>query len=528
MRFYLILIFLMVTIVNATITEDFESGDLLSLNWESYGNADWVIDENSNQGIYSAKSGVIYDNQNSDLSIELNYEDAGEVTFSRKVSCEPSGASIYDGLFFYIDDIEIDKWGGEFDWEEFTYPVEAGIHTFKWSYIKDYSTQNGEDCAWIDDITFTNGSILEDNEAPELISVSGVEALINENMIIGIKIREATGLESVKAEVTVNGTTETITMNDVSKSRRFYNFEADLGSYSTPTAGTIKFILEDQLNHINMTDLYNIGWFPYPVVYLTESFEGGEIPNGWNTVQTSGTLGEWTVESEALSPSGTLPQDGEKLIRYSSAFTASGNDIRLELPPIDVSKEDSHLKLSFYLFHSLGNTWANDSLIVQVKDGSDWIDVERFYRFTGDPNEWHLHEVDLDQYGKENSIQIGLLGCSANGRDLNLDKLQIFREFDIVDIDESQLIENYRLYQNYPNPFNPITTLSFKLDKDGEVDLSVYNTKGEIVKTIVNSHLSLGSYSVDFNGLYLNSGIYFYSLSVDGKVVGAKKMVLVK
>jgi len=55
---------------------------------------------------------------------------------------------------FYIDAVQKAEWSGEEGWEEFSYPVTAGEHTFKWEYYKDGSVSSGSDCGWVDYIVF--------------------------------------------------------------------------------------------------------------------------------------------------------------------------------------------------------------------------------------------------------------------------------------------------------------------------------------------------------------------------------------
>ena len=83
------------------------------------------------------------------------------------------------------------------------------------------------------------------------------------------------------------------------------------------------------------------------------------------------------------------------------------------------------------------------------------------------------------------------------------------------------------LVKAYPNPFNPATTISFNLQKPANVELTVYNSKGEAVANLVNRMLPAGMQSAVFNAADLNSGIYFYRLAVDGEsVIG--KIALIK
>ncbi|MCB0804902.1 MAG: T9SS type A sorting domain-containing protein [Bacteroidales bacterium] len=132
------------------IVEDFESGDFSSYDWTFDGNADWEITtSNPFEGTYSAKSGAISNQSESELILTLEVENDDVISFFRKVSSEAD----YDYLRFYIDDTMIDEWAGEEGWEEVTYEVSAGTHTFKWSYEKDYSVANGDDCGWVDFIS---------------------------------------------------------------------------------------------------------------------------------------------------------------------------------------------------------------------------------------------------------------------------------------------------------------------------------------------------------------------------------------
>ncbi len=88
------------------------------------------------------------------------------------------------------------------------------------------------------------------------------------------------------------------------------------------------------------------------------------------------------------------------------------------------------------------------------------------------------------------------------------------------------------LAQNYPNPFNPETNIEFSLLNKGNVELSVYNIRGQKVKTLVNEAYSAGTHKVVWNGKddqdkSVSSGIYFYRLESDGKKL-TRKMLLLK
>lgn len=131
--------------------EDFETGAFNNYPWELGGNTPWTISSiTPYEGIYSAKSGAIDHNQTSTLSVTVDVSTQDQISFFYKVSSENN----YDFLRFYINGVVAGQWSGEAGWSEASYPVSPGITTFKWEYAKDYSVTGGQDCAWIDYITF--------------------------------------------------------------------------------------------------------------------------------------------------------------------------------------------------------------------------------------------------------------------------------------------------------------------------------------------------------------------------------------
>ncbi len=91
----------------------------------------------------------------------------------------------------------------------------------------------------------------------------------------------------------------------------------------------------------------------------------------------------------------------------------------------------------------------------------------------------------------------------------------------------STVPSEYSLNQNYPNPFNPSTKINFALPKQGLVTLKIYDVLGREVRTLVNEVKQAGSYSVDFNGYDLSSGVYFYRLQAND-FTDVKRMMLIK
>ncbi len=92
---------------------------------------------------------------------------------------------------------------------------------------------------------------------------------------------------------------------------------------------------------------------------------------------------------------------------------------------------------------------------------------------------------------------------------------------------EEVLPNKITLQQNYPNPFNPSTVIQFNIPFRQRVELTIYNSIGQKVKTLLNLDLSAGLHKVEFNASNLASGVYFYRLKTD-KFISTKKMMLLK
>jgi len=86
---------------------------------------------------------------------------------------------------------------------------------------------------------------------------------------------------------------------------------------------------------------------------------------------------------------------------------------------------------------------------------------------------------------------------------------------------------DFYISQNYPNPFNPTTIINYSVPTRTFVSLKVFDILGREIKTLVNEEISAGNYSVNFNGAYLSSGVYFYTISA-GDFKQVKKLILLK
>ncbi|UCE20199.1 MAG: choice-of-anchor D domain-containing protein, partial [Gemmatimonadota bacterium] len=92
--------------------------------------------------------------------------------------------------------------------------------------------------------------------------------------------------------------------------------------------------------------------------------------------------------------------------------------------------------------------------------------------------------------------------------------------------------ESWSLLQNYPNPFNPETSIGYHVPRPEHVKVIVFNTLGQMIRTLVDGMQQPGAYTVrwdgyDNSGRPLPSGIYFYQLTA-GDYSQTKRMILIK
>ena len=98
--------------------------------------------------------------------------------------------------------------------------------------------------------------------------------------------------------------------------------------------------------------------------------------------------------------------------------------------------------------------------------------------------------------------------------------------------ESENIISGPVLNGNYPNPFNPITTMSFSLPNEENIELTIYNIKGQKVKTLYSGLADEGEHTMiwegkDSNDKLVSSGLYFYKLKTNNKEL-TRKMLMMK
>lgn len=149
-----------------------------------------------------------------------------------------------------------------------------------------------------------------------------------------------------------------------------------------------------------------------------------------------------------------------------------------------------------------------------------------------------LHSVQTDENGIAETTfwESGDLGVAT----ISVERNGLFLETQVtiimpVSVKEDELLSPVSNLRNYPNPFNPSTTIEFSLNPDynGDVDLVIYNSLGQIVKTFSDLPIAQSAnFQITWSGTNdadqpVSSGVYFYQIKA-GVFKETKKMMLMK
>ena len=133
--------------------EDFESGDFGRFPWDNtLCEYPWAIDSlHAYEGQYCMKStceGVGDGISQIEVSVYVPFE--GQMSFYSKISSE----NPWDKGCFFLDGVKKLECAGDEGWTEHQFDIAVGEHVFRWEYVKDASTDVGDDCFYVDCIRF--------------------------------------------------------------------------------------------------------------------------------------------------------------------------------------------------------------------------------------------------------------------------------------------------------------------------------------------------------------------------------------
>ncbi|MFC2134448.1 amidohydrolase family protein [Bacteroidota bacterium] len=293
-------------------------------------------------------------------------------------------------------------------------------------------------------------------------------------------------------------------------------------------------------------------WFRARDPYLQNQSGGEQIlldkPDesaGYN-LRLVGTEYPLSIQAMFGEPNVALAENViEQNVWYHAAATQDGSEVKLYLNgllvaySLNTSVYESSSSVNLRIGEFVGYPWYTLGFIGDVDELCIWNYARSPEQIAGDV-EGTVLETDpgLAGYWNFNSIANSVAEdqsvwnndgvINGNIRLVNFSKNVIT---EVEDELENLIPTKFQLYQSYPNPFNPSTKINYQIPEAGIVTLKVYDVLGREVTELVNDFQPAGFYSVEFNSnsinAHLSSGIYIYSLNVNG-FYQSKKMMLIK
>ena len=83
------------------------------------------------------------------------------------------------------------------------------------------------------------------------------------------------------------------------------------------------------------------------------------------------------------------------------------------------------------------------------------------------------------------------------------------------------------MLDNFPNPFNPVTTFVYGSPVATHVRITVYNTAGMKVATVIDAEVPAGYWTTQWNASDVATGMYFYTVEL-GDLKTTRRLVILK
>jgi len=331
---------------------------------------------------------------------------------------------------------------------------------------------------WGNDAPFSNDDLIPSTLAVELdIPYIDLSAVV---------------LEGGAIEVDGNSTLMATRSSITHPSRNPNLTETEIENYFTSYLGITNFIWLDGVYGLEITDMHIDGFMRFA---------------GNNTIVT--------MNNEDLLYWGLPQSDIDILFSASNVNGEAYNFVHLPLTQNDVTT-------------TYGNPLNYKGSYCNYYIANSVVLVPHY----NDPNDEVANSIIQNIYPDKTVIGIDVRNLYENGG-----MIHCVTQQQPIDLNQSSVnnncIEKVFNCKNYPNPFNPSTTISFSISNDSNVELSIYNIKGQRVKTLVNNDFDRGNHSVVWNGIddsgkAVSSGLYLYKLNVNGKTEAVKKCILVK
>ena len=282
------------------------------------------------------------------------------------------------------------------------------------------------------------------------------------------------------------------------------------------------------LQYTNLSVLEKLYFYNYRIGFTCTSsklykttdsgFNWNEIigERGFRDIYFIDSLTGWKSNSDTSPSDTSVSKTSNGGLNWLRQHIPSGGDLSIFNSMRDLSKVSSDTILGTGGSIQVGFNDYRGIIYTTTNGGGNWLFQIPDTSF-GIPGYQYIDFINI-KTGWVYSTPTGIHTTNGGDTTLILPVKQI----------NSEVPTKYELHQNYPNPFNPVTNLGFRIAGIGLVTLKIFDITGKETLILTNEELSAGEYKAEWNASGFSSGIYFYSLIVDGKLIDTKKMVLLK
>ncbi|RPI92073.1 MAG: T9SS C-terminal target domain-containing protein, partial [Chloroflexi bacterium] len=200
-------------------------------------------------------------------------------------------------------------------------------------------------------------------------------------------------------------------------------------------------------------------------------------------------------------------------------------------------------------FLAVADTASDDALRLAVRSSAAWCLVELGLPDSAQAELIALMDSTTDQFDlqrlaleqlfaelHETGLDTLITGFAAGSGDTLVAALERAEQMLMGSRPEKPVMPRviptrFALHQNYPNPFNPTTEIRFDLPEAAKVELTIYNTMGQHVATLIDEVRPAGAHRLTWDSRTatgsLATGMYIYQLKA-GSFTDTKKMLLLK
>ncbi len=358
----------------------------------------------------------------------------------------------------------------------------------------------------LDDVTVTRASTYESGSA---FSVPSITPTGNFQVIGRFKIHAfETGATLNSITVKLNGTgLSGITSLDLHKSSND-TFEYDENKKLAYESVDLNTLANIDLQ-VQGGDIISTGDTYYFLTINTQNATGTIKPDLIALNVTDGNVSDFT------NPSPLSDSDAQTLPVELSSFTAIPNAVNQSVTLNWITQSETDL-VGYYVYRSNDNSLETANRYSNIITGTN-TSTQQNYTWTDsnvEAGDYYYWLMSVDRDGSTDFY--GPVAAKVLPSNPEIPTIGIKTAFNSI----------------YPNPFNPSTSLAYSLENAGDVKITIYNIKGEIVKVIYQNNKAAGNHAVVWNGTDSNSktcgsGVYFFKLE-SGKYNLTKKALLVK